>query len=209
MLAANVEKMNDDRSQSSLLVPPSTQDWMQGVLSARVVLVMYGDYQDPGSADVYKLIKGIKRDLSDSFREDDLCLIFRHFPQVQIHPHAQRAAEAAAAQGQFWLMHDMLFAHQQTLENGYLIEYANDLGLDIPQFLKDVSKQVHIDRINENIEGGILSGLTTAPETSSLTSKHYIHTSQGDKDEVQSNQRKDRNRNGSERRDLRGGCPVG
>jgi protein-disulfide isomerase len=158
--------MNDDRSYSSLLVPPSTQDWMQGVLSAKVVLVMYGDYQDPRSADVYKLIQGIKRELSASFGEDYLCLIFRHFPQAQIYPHAQRAAqaaEAAAAQGQFWLMHDTLFVHQQNLENGYLVEYANDLGLDIPQFLKDLSKQVHIDRINEDIEGGIHSGVTTAP----------------------------------------------
>jgi protein-disulfide isomerase len=158
--------MNDDRSYSSLLVPPSTQDWMQGVLSARVVLVMYGDYQDPKSADVYKLIKGIKRELSASFGEDYLCLIFRHFPQAQIHLHAQRAAqvaEAAAAQGQFWLMHDTLFAHQQKLENGYLVEYANDLRLNIPQFLKDLHKQVHVDRINEDIESGIHSGVTTAP----------------------------------------------
>jgi protein-disulfide isomerase len=158
--------MNDDRSHSSLLVPPSTQDCMQGVLSAKVMLVMYGDYQDPRSADVYKLIKAIKRELSAAFGEDDLCFIFRHFPQAQIHSHAQRAAqaaEAAAAQGQFWSMHDTLFAHQQKLENGYLIEYANDLGLDIPQFLKELSKQVHVNRINEDIEGGIQSGVTTTP----------------------------------------------
>lgn len=158
--------MNDDRSHSSLLISPSTQDWMQGVLSAKVVLVMYGDYQDPGSADAYKLIKGIKRELSASFGEDYLCFVFRHFPQTQIHPHAQRAAEvaeASAAQGQFWSMHDTLFIHQQKLENGYLVEYANDLGLDIPQFLKDLSKHVHIDRINEDTEGGIRSGVTTAP----------------------------------------------
>ncbi len=158
--------MNNDRSHSSLLVPPSTQDWMQGVLSAKVVLVMYGDYQDSRSADVYKLIKGIKRELSASLGEDDLCFIFRHFPQTQVHPHAQRAAqaaEAAAAQGQFWSMHDTLFAHQQRLENGYLVEYANDLGLDIPQFLKELSKQVHIDRINEDIESGLHSGITVPP----------------------------------------------
>jgi protein-disulfide isomerase len=139
---------------------------MQGVLSAKVVLVMYGDYQCPRSADVYKVIKAIKRELSASFGEDYLCFIFRHFPQIQIHPHAQRAAqaaEAAAVQGQFWSMHDTLFIHQQQLESGYLVEYANDLGLDIPQFLKDLSKQVHIDRINEDIEGGIQSGVTTAP----------------------------------------------
>ncbi len=158
--------MNDDRSHSSLLVPPSTQDLMQGVLSAKVVLVMYGDYQGSRNADVYKLIKVIERELSASFGEDYLCFIFRHFPQTQIHPHAQRAAqaaEAAAAQGQFWLMHDTLFAHQQRLENGYLVEYANDLGLDIPQFLKEFSKQVHSDRINEDIEGGLHSGITAAP----------------------------------------------
>lgn len=158
--------MSDDRSQSSLLVPPSTQDWMQGVLSAKVVLVMYGDYQDPRSADVYKLIKVIKQELSAAFGEDYLCFIFRHFPRTQIHPHAQRAAQAAqaaAVQGQFWSMHDTLFVHQQNLENGYLVEYANDLGLDIPQFLKELSKQVHIDRINQDIEGGIQSGVTIAP----------------------------------------------
>lgn len=158
--------MSDDHSQSSLLVPPSTQDWMQGVLNAKVVLVMYGDYQDPRSADVYKLIKVIKQELSAVFGDDYLCFIFRHFPQTQIHSHAQRAAqaaEAAAVQGQFWSMHDTLFAHQQNLENGYLVEYANDLGLDIPQFLKDFSKQVHSDRINQDIEGGMQSGVTIAP----------------------------------------------
>ncbi len=158
--------MNDDRSHSSLLVPPSTQDWMQGVLSAKVVLVMYGDYQCSKSADVYKMIKVIGQELIASFGEDYLCLIFRHFPQAHIHSHAQRAAvaaEAAAVQGQFWLMSDTLFDHQQRLENGYLVEYANDLGLDIPQFLKELSKQVHVDRINEDIEGGIQSGVTTTP----------------------------------------------
>ncbi|MGG6270179.1 DsbA family protein [Leptolyngbya sp. AN03gr2] len=158
--------MNDNRSHSSLLVPPSTQDWMQGVPSAKVVLVMYGDYQCSKSADVYKLIQAIKRELSAASGKDDLCFIFRHFPQTQIHPHAQRtaeAAEAAANQGQFWSMHDTLFAHQQKLENGYLVEYANDLELDIPQFLKDLHKQVYVDRINEDIEGGRHSGVTTAP----------------------------------------------
>ena len=74
--------MSDDRGHSSLLVPPSTQDWIQGILSAKVVLVMYGDYQCPRSADVYKLIKAIKRELSAALGEDYLCFIFRHFPQA-------------------------------------------------------------------------------------------------------------------------------
>jgi protein-disulfide isomerase len=150
----------------SLFVPPSIQDHIQGVLSATVVLVMYGDYQCCQSAHVYRLIKASQRQLSSSSGENDLCFIFRHFPQVQIHPHAQRAAEAAeaaAAQGQFWQMHEMLFTHSQALGNGYLVEYAHDLGLDVSQFLQDLSRQVHVDCINQDIQSGHHSGVTAAP----------------------------------------------
>jgi protein-disulfide isomerase len=136
------------------------------VLGATVVLVMYGDYQCSQSANVYRLIKVIQRQLSVSFRENYLCFIFRHFPQIQSHSHAQRAAEAAeaaAAQSQFWQMHDILFTYQQELGNGYLVEYANNLGLNISQFLQHMCKQVHIERINEDIESGLHSGVTTAP----------------------------------------------
>ncbi|MBV9386507.1 MAG: DsbA family protein [Chroococcidiopsidaceae cyanobacterium CP_BM_ER_R8_30] len=158
--------MSDDRSHSSLFVPASTQDHIQGVLNASVVLVMYGDYQCSKSADVYRMIKAIRRELSVSFGEDYLCFIFRHFPQIQIHAQAQRAAQAAqaaASQGQFWQMHDSLFNHQQALGNGYLVEYAEHLGLDISQFLKHLSKQTHFDRINEDIESGLRSGVTATP----------------------------------------------
>jgi protein-disulfide isomerase len=151
---------------SSLCVPPSSQEHIQGELSAPVVLVMYGDYQCSQSADVYRLIKVIQRQLSVSLGENYLCFIFRHFPQIQIHPHAQHAAEAAevaAAQGQFWQMHDLLFTRSQELGNGYLVEYANDLGLDISKFLQDLSKRAYVDRINQDIESGLQSGVMAAP----------------------------------------------
>jgi protein-disulfide isomerase len=158
--------VSDERDYRSLFVPPSTQDHIQGVLNAVVVLVMYGDYQCVQSAEVYRLIKVIQRQLNSSLGRGHLCFIFRHFPQVEIHPCAQRAAEAAeaaAVQGQFWQMHDMLFTYQQALGNGYLVEYANTLGLDISQFLQNMSKHVHIDRINEDVESGLQSGVTAAP----------------------------------------------
>lgn len=155
--------MSFDRDPSSLSVPHSIQDHIKGVLNATVVLVMYGDYQCSQSADVYRLIKVIGRQLSVSFGENYLCFIFRHFPQIQFHSQAQHAAEAAAAQGQFWQMHDILFTYQQELGNGYLVEYANNLGLNISQFLQDMSKQVYVDRINEDIESGLHSGVTAAP----------------------------------------------
>ena len=158
--------MNYDRDYSLLSVPPSTQDHINGVLNAVIVLVLYGDYQSSQSADVYRLLRVVQQQLSVSFRANYACFIFRHFPQRQIHAHAQHAAEAAeaaAVQGQFWQMHDMLFTHSQELGNGYLVEYANRLGLDICQFLQDLSKQAHIDRINQDIESGLESGVTAAP----------------------------------------------
>jgi protein-disulfide isomerase len=115
-----------------LVVPISEQDRIQGRVSTSVALVEYADYQCPTCAEVHRLIKAIQQQLND------LCFVFRHFPQPQIHAYAQRAAEAAqaaATQGQFWQMHDILFTHQQQLGNDYLVEYANNLGLDIPQFL--------------------------------------------------------------------------
>ncbi|MEP1078126.1 hypothetical protein NDI52_22220 [Leptolyngbya sp. PL-A3] len=82
-------------------------------MSTTVVLVMYGDYQSPQSADVYRLIKAIQRQLSVSLGENYLCFIFRHLPKSQNHGQVRYAAEAAeaAAQGQFWQMHDLLFMH--------------------------------------------------------------------------------------------------
>lgn len=158
--------MADDLEHHSLFVPPLIQDHIQGVLNASVVLILYGDYECFQSANAYRLIKAVQQQLSPSAEENDVCFIFRHFPQIQIHPQAQRAAEAAEAaamQGQFWRMHEMLFIHQQALENGCLVEYANCLGLDIPQFLQDLSKRVYVDHIIADLLGGYRSGVNAAP----------------------------------------------
>jgi protein-disulfide isomerase len=154
-----------DRNQ--LAVPPSKRDHRQGSLNAKVVLVEYGDYQCFQSGELYALIQTIQKQLNAPFPEqNNLCFIFRHFPQPQIHPQAQKAAaasEAAAAQGQFWQMHEILLKHQQNLGDGYLAEYAHNLGLDITQFVRDIARKVYVDRINEDIESGNLSGVTAAP----------------------------------------------
>ncbi|HEY9601900.1 MAG TPA: DsbA family protein, partial [Allocoleopsis sp.] len=86
--------------------------------------------------------------------------------QPQIHPQAQKAAaatEAAGAQGQFWQMHEMLLKHQQEMGDGDLAEYADKLGLDVSQFLRDISRKVYVNRINEDITSGIQSGITNPP----------------------------------------------
>lgn len=158
--------MYQDSKPNQLFVPPSQRDHYQGLLSAPVVLVKYGNYQSPQCGEVHRLIQAIQQHFNSVFSEENRpCVVFRHFIK-SIYPQAQKAAEvveAAAAQGQFWQMHEMLFTHQQALDNGYLVEYANHLGLDISQLLQDLSKQRHVDRINEDIESGYHSGVTTAP----------------------------------------------
>lgn len=159
--------MNQDSNPDRLFVPASQRDRYQGILNAPVVLVEYGNYQCPQCKELHQLIQAIQQHFDSVLPDQNwVCVVFRHFIQNSIYPQAQKAAqaaEAAAAQGQFWQMHDMLFTHQQELGNGYLVEYANNLGLDIPQFLRDISRQVHICHINADIEGGLQSGVEAAP----------------------------------------------
>ncbi len=153
--------MSQANERNRLSVPPSERDRIEGAIDAPIVLVEYGDYQCPDCGEVHRMIKAIQQQLGNR-----LGFVFRHFPQASIHPQAQKAAEAAeaaAAQGQFWQMHDTLLEHQQALDNGYLVEYANELGLDIPQFLQALWKHVYTERINEDIESGLRSGVATTP----------------------------------------------
>lgn len=153
--------------RNRLAIPPSERDYRQGALNARVVLVEYGDYQCPDCGELNGLIKTIQGQFNATFPEGNrLCFVFRQFPQPQIHPQSQKAAAAALAageQGRFWQMHDMLFSHQEALGNGHLVEYADRLGLDVCKFLQDMARRVYVDRISENIESGIQSGVMAAP----------------------------------------------
>ena len=86
---------------------------------------------------------------------------FRHFPLTEIHPHAlaaSRAAEAAALQGRFWEMHELLFHRQKALEDEDLRGYASELGLDVGQFDSDRSSEPVLDRIERDFRSGMESG---------------------------------------------------
>ena len=147
--------------RNQLAVPPSERDHRQGSLNAKVVLVEYGDYQCSQCRELHALIQTIQEQLNAPFPEQKaLCFIFRHFPQPQ-HSQAQKAAaaaEAAAAQGKFWQMHEILLKHQQNLGDGYLAEYADNLGLDVTQFIRDIARRIYVDYINQDIASGIPSG---------------------------------------------------
>jgi protein-disulfide isomerase len=83
-----------------------------------------------------------------------------------VHPHAQMAAEAAEAaanQGAFWEMHDMLFAHQDALTPMDLVGYAEELGLDVERFTNDLREHTGAVRIAEDVDSADLSGVSGTP----------------------------------------------
>jgi protein-disulfide isomerase len=151
--------MSQTSDGNRLLIPVSDHDHIQGSIELSVVLVEYGDYQCPICREVHKMIQEIQKQIP-------LCFVFRHFPQTQIHPHAQKAAESAetaAAQNKFWQMHNALFEHQSDLNDGYLLEYADIIQLDIDRFLRDMTNHIHAERVLQNLQEGIRDRINSTP----------------------------------------------
>lgn len=130
-------------------------DHARGPAGARLV-VEYGDYECPYSRAAYRSIEQIEAELGQGIR-----FAFRHFPLIEIHPHAlaaSMAAEAAARQGRFWEMHDMLFHHQKALEDDDLRRYGGEIGLDVARFDADRGGEAVLGRIERDVRGGLTSG---------------------------------------------------
>jgi Na+/H+ antiporter NhaA len=137
------------------------RDHIRGSDDALVTLVEYGDYQCPycGQAEV------VIRDLLDSFG-DDLRYVWRHLPLNDVHERAQmaaEAAEAAAAQGEFWAMHDRLLAHQDELQPPELVAHAEAIGLDVERFREALEQRDCAPRVGEDVASADLSGVAGTP----------------------------------------------
>jgi protein-disulfide isomerase len=146
------------RTRKVLIPPVSERDHAQGLATAATTLVEYGDYQDPQCAAAQPLVKALQARMGDRLR-----LVFRHFLATGLSPHAAEAAEAAGLQDRFWAMHDTLFAHQSALGTGHIVEYANDLKLDMSRFLRDMTGHVSSERLDADRESGAQSGVREAP----------------------------------------------
>jgi protein-disulfide isomerase len=136
-------------------------DHVQGEAAAPVTLVEYGDFECPYSREAVKTVQALQREFSPNLR-----FVFRHFPLATKHPHAVQAAEAAeaaAAQGQFWAMYATLFAHQWELEYRDLMDYAGRLGLDKARFSEALQQHRHLDRLRADVATGHQHGVTGTP----------------------------------------------
>ncbi len=153
--------MQVENAVTVLTLPVSSRDHILGAETAAITLVKYGDYQCPQSAVAHRIVQEIQKQMGLQLR-----FVFRHFPRTHLHPHAQQAAEAAEAaarQGKFWQMHNCLFENQYALDDGDLVEYAAALDLEINQFLRDLSGDVHAERVREDFNSGVQSGVNSTP----------------------------------------------
>jgi protein-disulfide isomerase len=130
-------------------------DHIRGPADARVILE-YGDFECPYSRRAFREINRVGVALDGQIQ-----FAFRYFPLTEIHPHAwaaATAAEAAALQGKFWEMYDVLFPNQAHLEEDDLRRYAAELDLDLARFEEDRAGEAVRTRIARDIESGLASG---------------------------------------------------
>ena len=141
-------------------------DHIAGNASASATLIEYSDFQCPACASYQTLINQLKEELGSEIK-----IIFRHYPLSNIHPNAHLAAqasEAAANQGKFWQMHDLLFKNQNfwsELEDPEeeFNQYAIDLKLNLKQFTTDLTSKETIDKIGSNYQSGVKAGVNSTP----------------------------------------------
>lgn len=150
------------KADSPTLRPPvGDRDHIRGPADAPVTLVEYADYECSHCREVALIIERLRERFGDRLR-----YVVRHFPISTLHPHAQlaaEAAEAAAAQGKFWEMHDLLFAYTGSLHRQKLVEFARELDLDVERFERELDEHVRAERVRQDFRSGVRSGANGTP----------------------------------------------
>jgi Na+/H+ antiporter NhaA len=146
------------------------RDHVRGPIDAPVTVVEYGDFECPYCGQAEPVVRELIRDFGD------VRYVWRHLPLNDVHPRAQlaaEAAEAAADQGAFWEMHDLLFDHQNALRADDLIAYAEQLGLDVDRFTNDLREHAGATRVAEDVDSADLSGVSGTPTFFVNGRRHY------------------------------------
>jgi Na+/H+ antiporter NhaA len=168
--ARQLARTAEDILDLSLDVDPE-RDHVRGPEDAPVTLVEYGDFECTycGQAE------GVIRELLSSLG-DDVRYVWRSLPLNDVHPNAQlasEASEAAAAQGKFWEMHDLLLDHQGELTLRHLHGYAEELGLDTDRFLDELRRREYAPRVAEDVASADESGVSGTPTFFINGRRHY------------------------------------
>jgi protein-disulfide isomerase len=126
-----------------------------------VAIVEFSDYQCPHCAQAAKPL----HDLVSETRKGKVRLCSKHYPFPQ-HPRARIAAacaEYARSKGKFWPLHELIFAHQEQLEDANLRDYAKQAGLDGEEMLKQAYAGKFDEVVEKHIREGTASGVESTP----------------------------------------------
>ncbi len=132
-----------------------------GPADAPVTLVEFSDFECPFCRRTQPVLDQLEQAYGDRIR-----LVYRQFPLIDIHPRAQKAAEASLCandQGQFWPMHDAMFEEPIELEVASLRFKASNLGLDGEQFASCLESGKYADRVRDDLKAGMAAGVTGTP----------------------------------------------
>ncbi|HZD88183.1 MAG TPA: Na+/H+ antiporter NhaA [Gaiellaceae bacterium] len=146
------------------------RDHVRGPVDAPVTVVEYGDFECPYCGLAETSLRELLRDFGD------VAYVWRHLPLNDVHPGAQQAAEAAEAaalQGRFWEMHDLLLDHQDALSFDDLTGYAAQLGLDVGRFEEDLRTRAGAGRVAADVDSADLSGVSGTPTFFINGLRHY------------------------------------
>jgi Na+/H+ antiporter NhaA len=146
------------------------RDHIRGPLDAPVTVLEYGDFECPYCGQAEPVLRELLRDFGD------VAYAWRHLPLNDVHPNAQRAAEAAEAaaeQGAFWEMHDLLLERQDALGYRNLVGYAQELGLDVDRFDEDLRTRTGAGRIAQDVDSADLSAVSGTPTFFINGLRHY------------------------------------
>jgi Na+/H+ antiporter NhaA len=136
------------------------RDHIRGPDRAIVTIVEYGDFECPYCGQAEPVLRELLAG------HGDVRYVWRHLPLTDVHPHAQLAAEAseaAAEQGDFWPMHDLLLRHQDALLMPDLVRYASETGIDPARFSARLASRAEAARVAEDVDSADLSGVSGTP----------------------------------------------
>ncbi len=150
-----------EREIFALPVPVSDSDHVRGLDSAPVTVVKYGDFESVECHRSHRLMRK-----AAALLESKMKFVYRHFPLINVHSHAllaAEAAEAAAAQGKFWEMHDRLFGNPAKLEEKHLKHHAKKIGLDTDRFDQELTSRFYSATVQASYRASLLGGITGSP----------------------------------------------
>jgi Na+/H+ antiporter NhaA len=145
------------------------RDHVRGPHRAAITVIEFGDFECPYCGQAEPVVRELLADTTIRY-------IWRNLPLTDVHPRAQmaaEAAEAAAAQGAFWPMHDLLLQHQNALRRDDLLHYAEQLDLDAARLGDDLDRGAYATRIAQDVESADLSGVSGTPTFFINGQRHY------------------------------------